>query len=51
MTGYALKAALDEKPVWEVPWRKPPFDPNDPFFIIIHSREPSLKGLLDIFGK
>ena len=51
MTGYALKAALDEMPVWEVPWRKPPFDPKEPFYIFVHSREPSLKGLIDAFRK
>lgn len=45
MTGYALKASLDDKPVWEVAWRKPPFDPKEPFFIRVHSREVSLKKL------
>ncbi|MEK6257401.1 MAG: hypothetical protein AABP62_02180 [Planctomycetota bacterium] len=45
MTGYALKASLDDKPVWEVAWRKPPFDPKEPFFIRVHSRELSLKKL------
>jgi hypothetical protein len=39
MTGYALQASLDDKVVWQVPWRKPPFDPNEPFFILVHSRE------------
>ncbi|MCX7422596.1 MAG: hypothetical protein NT013_24055 [Planctomycetia bacterium] len=46
MTGYALKASLDDKPVWEVAWRKPPFDPKEPFFIRVHSRVVSLKKLL-----
>ncbi len=45
MTGYALKASLDSKPVWEVAWRKPPYDPKEPFFILVHSRELSLKKL------
>ncbi|MBC8113075.1 MAG: hypothetical protein H7062_01740 [Candidatus Saccharimonas sp.] len=45
MTGYALKASLDDKPVWEVAWRKPPYDPKEPFFIRVHSRELSLKKL------
>lgn len=45
MTGYALKASLDAKPVWEVAWRKPPFNPEEPFFIRVHSRELSLKKL------
>ncbi len=49
MTGYALKAALDEKPVWEVAWRQPPFDNKEPFFILVHSREPSLKSFIDSF--
>lgn len=43
MTGYALKASLDEKPVWEVPWRKQPNDPREPFFILVYSREQSSK--------
>ena len=47
MTGYALQAMLQEQVVWQVPWRKPPFDPSEPFFILVHSREPSLKGLID----
>lgn len=46
MTGYALKATLDDKPVWEVNWRKPPFDPREPFFLLVHSRELSLKNLI-----
>lgn len=50
MTGYALKASLDNKPVWEVAWRKPPYDPKEPFFAYVHSRELSLKKLLP-FGK
>lgn len=48
MTGYALKASLDDKAVWEVPWRKPPFDPSEPFFILVHSRELSLKNLFQL---
>ncbi|HUQ70306.1 MAG TPA: hypothetical protein VM165_12320 [Planctomycetaceae bacterium] len=39
MTGYALKATLDDQPVWEVGWRKPPFSPREPFFLLVHSRE------------
>ena len=46
MTGYALKATLDDKPNWEVPWRKPPYDPKEPFFIRVHSREMSLRDLI-----
>lgn len=45
MTGYALKASVDNQPVWEVAWRKPPYDPKEPFFILVHSRELSLKKL------
>ena len=33
MTGYALKVSLDDKQVWEIGWRRPPFDPDEPFFI------------------
>ncbi len=51
MTGYALKASLQEKQIWEVPWRKGPYDPKEPFFILVHSRESSLKQLLDVFKK
>ncbi|MDZ4688955.1 MAG: hypothetical protein SH850_28090 [Planctomycetaceae bacterium] len=40
MTGYALKATLDDQPVWEVGWRKPPYSPREPFFLLVHSREP-----------
>jgi hypothetical protein len=39
MTGYALKASLDDQPVWEVPWRKGPYSIRDPFFIRVHARE------------
>jgi hypothetical protein len=46
MTGYALKATLDDKPDWEVPWRKPPYDPKEPFFIRVHSRELTLRDLI-----
>jgi hypothetical protein len=46
MTGYALKATLDEQPVWEVDWRKPPYDSKEPFFLLVHSRELSIKNLL-----
>ncbi len=49
MTAYAMKAMLDEKPIWEVAWRKPPFLAEDPFFILVHSREPSLKSFIDSF--
>jgi hypothetical protein len=38
MTGYALQARLDDKPVWEVEWRKGPYDVKDPFFILVHSQ-------------
>ena len=48
MTGYALKASLDGKPIWEVPWRQPPYDPKEPFFILVHSRELSLKNLFQL---
>lgn len=50
MTGYALKASFDNQPVWEVAWRKPPYDPKEPFFILVHSRELSLKKLF-LFSK
>lgn len=43
MTAYAMKAMLDEKPIWEVAWRKPPFLAEDPFLILVHSREPVVK--------
>jgi hypothetical protein len=46
MTGYAMKATLDDKPNWEVPWRKPPYDPKEPFFIRVHSRELTLRDLI-----
>ena len=46
MTGYALKATLDDKPDWEVPWRKPPYDPKEPFFVRVHSRELTLRDLI-----
>jgi hypothetical protein len=46
MTGYALKATLDDKPNWEVPWRKPPYDPKEPFFIRVHTRELTLRDLI-----
>ena len=36
MTGYALKVSLDDKPVWEIGWRQPPFDPDEPFFIKVY---------------
>ena len=49
MTGYALKATLDEKPIWEVAWRQAPYDTKDGFYVLIHSREPSLKLFLDSF--
>ncbi len=49
MTGYALNASLDGKPVWEVAWRQQPNDPKEPFFIRVHSKELSLKRLFD-FG-
>jgi hypothetical protein len=51
MTGYALQASLNDKLVWQVPWRRPPFDPQEPFFILVHSRETSVKRLLDLFQK
>jgi hypothetical protein len=40
MTGYALKATLDDRPVWEASWRKPPYSPREPFFLRVHGREP-----------
>ena len=46
MTGYALKVTLDDKPNWEVSWRKPPYDPKEPFFLLVHSKEISLKNIL-----
>jgi hypothetical protein len=46
MTGYALNASLDDQPLWEVGWRKPPYDAKEPFFLLVHSRELSLKNLL-----
>ncbi len=46
MTGYALKATLDGQPDWEVPWRKPPYDPKEPFFIRVHSKELTLRDLI-----
>ena len=49
MTGYALKATLDEKPIWEVGFRQAPFDTKDPFYVLVHSREPSLKSFIDSF--
>lgn len=33
MTGYAVEVKLDGRPVWDAPYRKPPFDPAKPFFI------------------
>ncbi len=46
MTGYAMKATLDGKPNWEVPWRKPPYDPKEPFFIRVHSRQLTLRDMI-----
>lgn len=51
MTGYALQASLDDKVIWQVPWRRPPFDPKEPFFITVHSREITGKSLLEIFNR
>jgi hypothetical protein len=51
MTGYALKASLDDKPVWEVGWRRGPFDPQEPFYILVHSRETALNRILDSLKK
>ncbi len=48
MTGYALKASLDDKPIWEVSWRKGPYNPKEPFFLLVHSRELSVKSLLQL---
>lgn len=42
MTGYALKATLDDQPVWEVAWRKGPYSTRDPFFIRVHARETAI---------
>src|SRR5688572_27005563 len=47
MTGYALKASLGDKPVWEVGWRQAPFSPQEPFFLLVHSRESALRRILD----
>ena len=38
MTGYALKVQLDGKETWEVPWRKGPYQPADPFFITVYKK-------------
>ena len=46
MTGYALKATLDDKPNWDVPWRQPPYDPKEPFFVRVHSKELTLRDLI-----
>jgi hypothetical protein len=46
MTGYALKANLDGQPEWEVPWRQPPYDPKEPFFIRVHSKQLTLRDMI-----
>lgn len=38
MTGYALKAQLDGKEIWEVQWRKGPFKASEPFFITVYKK-------------
>lgn len=38
MTGYAVEAKLDGKPVWDMPYRKPPFDPLKPFYLLIYAK-------------
>ena len=38
MTGYAVEATLDGRPVWDMPFRKPPFDPLKPFFLLVHAK-------------
>jgi hypothetical protein len=45
MTGYALKASLDDQPIWEAPLRQAPWDLKEPFIVLIHSRETFLNRL------
>jgi hypothetical protein len=45
MTGYALKASLDEKPIWEASLREAPWNLKEPFIVLIHSRETFLDRL------
>jgi len=33
MTAYAVEVSRMDKVVWSAPYRKPPFDPREPFFI------------------
>jgi hypothetical protein len=33
MTAYAVEVSRKDKAVWNAPYRKPPFDPREPFFI------------------
>jgi hypothetical protein len=33
MTAYAVEVSRNGKAVWSAPYRKPPFDPREPFFI------------------
>jgi hypothetical protein len=33
MTGYAVQVSRNGQAIWRCPWRKPPFDPREPFFI------------------
>jgi hypothetical protein len=33
MTAYAVEVSRKDKPVWNAPYRKPPFDPREPYFI------------------
>jgi len=34
MTAYALKVSYKDRPIWSTKWRKPPFDPDEPFYIL-----------------
>lgn len=34
MTAYALKVSLKGREIWTAPYRKAPFQPNEPFFIL-----------------
>lgn len=41
MTGYALRASLDQQPVWEAPFRHPPWDIQEPFIVVVPERDPN----------
>lgn len=34
MTAYGVKASYKQQPIWDSPARKPPFDPEEPYFIL-----------------